>query len=132
MTPGAYDTMRAITLNGLTNGPCVGEGFVECISVSKSLSTKTDEDVDINISGYTRKHQQLVDMAVPKVPFGSCSMNKDAVKKLKDKEIRKLNRESSKSESPQKRKSKSGSDNRRNGKPSPSTEKKRSKKSSTV
>lgn len=62
--------LRPIVLNHLTDESMVGNPFVGCISVLRSFEARTEENVDISISGYNVQHQQI-EMSRPKQPYGS-------------------------------------------------------------
>ena len=50
--PVLYSTMRPIVLNSLTNSPCIGDTFSDCLVVTKTLIAEENADVDISISGF--------------------------------------------------------------------------------
>ena len=79
-----YDIIRPVVINTMTSEPCIGNGFSECLSVVKSFTTEIDEEVDIHVSGYSQLHDNIQDMATPKVPFGSYSANADLKERLKE------------------------------------------------
>ena len=69
--------LRPLVVNNLTKEPIVGEPFVGCISVIRNYAIKAEEDVDIAISGYKVRHEQIA-MGSPKLPFGSSSSDSSA------------------------------------------------------
>jgi hypothetical protein len=50
--PALYSAMRPIVLNSLTNAPCIGDTFSDCLVVTKTLAVEENTDVDISISGF--------------------------------------------------------------------------------
>ena len=84
-----YGSMRPIVLNSLTNEACIGENFVDCLSITKSYSAKIDETVDLSISGYNKVPQQSDGFAHPRLPIGSQSSVEDLKIRLANRSSRK-------------------------------------------
>ena len=73
--PSAWEVqgLRPVVLNKLSNEPMIGDAFIGCITVVRRHDTQVEENVDVSISGYNVRHQQIK-MAAPNLPFGSSSL----------------------------------------------------------
>lgn len=94
-----YGSMRPIVLNSLTNEACIGENFVDCLSITKSYSAKIDENVDLSISGYNKIPQQGDGFAHPRLPIGSQSNVEELKIRLADRISRRCGKQ--KNENPE-------------------------------
>jgi hypothetical protein len=50
--PGLFNTMRPVVLSRSTNTACIGETFMDCLVVTKSIAVEENVDVDIAVSGF--------------------------------------------------------------------------------